>query len=382
MRLGRALAELMPDEPEVHGLLAMMLLHDARRAGALPRRRPRPARRPGPLAVGRRADRRRAGARSTAPWRCAAAAPYVVQAAIASLHADEPRDLAPDRRPLRRAGPPHRLAGRRAEPGRRGRRGRRPAGGARHHRRARPRATTTTCTRPGASCCAGWAAPTEAARRLPRCAGAGRTTTPSGACSSAGWRSSAPRACYAFTALAPRRQRAAARLPARLHRHVADVGAGAAGARAPARRARPDAARPRGRAGARRASSAARSSPTRSSARWTRRASRPRTSSATRWAASSRCSSPRAGARGRSWRSRRPAAGPRATTRARSCSPLQAAMHEQAKAAAPHAERDRRVGRRAGAARRSSSRRTSSTSRPSCSPTRCSASRAARAPSR
>src|SRR5215204_1146269 len=32
IRLGRALAELMPDEPEVHGLLAMMLLLDARRA--------------------------------------------------------------------------------------------------------------------------------------------------------------------------------------------------------------------------------------------------------------------------------------------------------------------------------------------------------------
>jgi RNA polymerase sigma-70 factor, ECF subfamily len=32
LRLGQALAELMPDEPEVHGLLAMMLLHDARRA--------------------------------------------------------------------------------------------------------------------------------------------------------------------------------------------------------------------------------------------------------------------------------------------------------------------------------------------------------------
>src|SRR5207237_9060644 len=29
--LGRALAELMPDEPEVHGLLGMMLLLDARR---------------------------------------------------------------------------------------------------------------------------------------------------------------------------------------------------------------------------------------------------------------------------------------------------------------------------------------------------------------
>jgi RNA polymerase sigma-70 factor, ECF subfamily len=29
--LGRALAELLPEQPEVHGLLAMMLLHDARR---------------------------------------------------------------------------------------------------------------------------------------------------------------------------------------------------------------------------------------------------------------------------------------------------------------------------------------------------------------
>jgi RNA polymerase sigma-70 factor (ECF subfamily) len=32
LRLGGALAELMPDEPEVHGLLAMMALHDARLA--------------------------------------------------------------------------------------------------------------------------------------------------------------------------------------------------------------------------------------------------------------------------------------------------------------------------------------------------------------
>ena len=31
IRLGRALAELMPDEPEAHALLALMLLHDARR---------------------------------------------------------------------------------------------------------------------------------------------------------------------------------------------------------------------------------------------------------------------------------------------------------------------------------------------------------------
>ena len=31
IRLGRALAELMPDEPEAHGLLALMMLNDARR---------------------------------------------------------------------------------------------------------------------------------------------------------------------------------------------------------------------------------------------------------------------------------------------------------------------------------------------------------------
>jgi RNA polymerase sigma-70 factor (ECF subfamily) len=32
IRLGQVLAELMPDEPETHGLVALMLLHDARRA--------------------------------------------------------------------------------------------------------------------------------------------------------------------------------------------------------------------------------------------------------------------------------------------------------------------------------------------------------------
>src|SRR3712207_8948096 len=35
IRLGRALAELMPDEPEVRGLLALMLLNDARRDARL-----------------------------------------------------------------------------------------------------------------------------------------------------------------------------------------------------------------------------------------------------------------------------------------------------------------------------------------------------------
>jgi RNA polymerase sigma-70 factor (ECF subfamily) len=37
IRLGRLLAELMPDEPEVEGLLALMLLHDARRAARIDR---------------------------------------------------------------------------------------------------------------------------------------------------------------------------------------------------------------------------------------------------------------------------------------------------------------------------------------------------------
>jgi len=36
IRLGRALADLLPDEPEVHGLLAVMLFHDSRRASTAP----------------------------------------------------------------------------------------------------------------------------------------------------------------------------------------------------------------------------------------------------------------------------------------------------------------------------------------------------------
>jgi RNA polymerase sigma-70 factor, ECF subfamily len=91
IRLGRALAELMPDEPEVQGLLALMLLHDARRAARL---------RDGELVLLEDQDR--------AAWDVAqielgratleralalqGRGPYVVQAAIASLHADEPRD--------------------------------------------------------------------------------------------------------------------------------------------------------------------------------------------------------------------------------------------------------------------------------------------------
>jgi RNA polymerase sigma-70 factor, ECF subfamily len=93
IRLGHALAELMPDEPEVHGLLAMMLLHDARRAARF---------RAGELVLLEDQDRSRWDATQIAAGRATldralalrGQGPYVVQAAIAALHADEPRDWA------------------------------------------------------------------------------------------------------------------------------------------------------------------------------------------------------------------------------------------------------------------------------------------------
>jgi RNA polymerase sigma-70 factor, ECF subfamily len=92
LRLGRALAELMPDEPEVHGLLAMMLLHDARRAArfrdgelVLLADQDRSLWDTAQIAAGRKVLDRAFALRGRGP--------YVVQAAIASLHLDEPRDL-------------------------------------------------------------------------------------------------------------------------------------------------------------------------------------------------------------------------------------------------------------------------------------------------
>ena len=89
--LGRALAELMPDEPEVHGLLALMLLHDARREARF---------RDGDLVLLADQDRSFWDTAQIARGRAVldgalalhGRGPYVVQAAIASLHADEPRD--------------------------------------------------------------------------------------------------------------------------------------------------------------------------------------------------------------------------------------------------------------------------------------------------
>src|SRR4051812_6986958 len=91
LHLGRALAELMPDEPEVHGLLALMRLHDARRAARF---------RDGELVLLADQDRSGWDAAQVAAGRAVldraialhGRGPYVVQAAIASLHAEEPRD--------------------------------------------------------------------------------------------------------------------------------------------------------------------------------------------------------------------------------------------------------------------------------------------------
>jgi RNA polymerase sigma-70 factor, ECF subfamily len=91
IRLGRPLAELMPDEPEVQGLLALMLINDARRdarfgddAVILLRDQDRSLWSVDEIAEGRAAlDRALAlGGRGR----------YVLEAAIAALHVDEPQD--------------------------------------------------------------------------------------------------------------------------------------------------------------------------------------------------------------------------------------------------------------------------------------------------
>jgi RNA polymerase sigma-70 factor (ECF subfamily) len=91
IRLGRALAELMPNEPEVHGLMAMMLLHDSRRAARW---------RDGDLVLLGDQDRSLWDMQKITEGRAFleralalhGRGPYVVQAAIASLHADDPTD--------------------------------------------------------------------------------------------------------------------------------------------------------------------------------------------------------------------------------------------------------------------------------------------------
>jgi RNA polymerase sigma-70 factor, ECF subfamily len=93
IRLGRALAELMPDEPEAHALLAMMLLHDSRRNARFDA---------GELVLLADQDRSLwdrdliAGGKASLDRALAlrGRGPYVVQAAIAALHADDEPDWA------------------------------------------------------------------------------------------------------------------------------------------------------------------------------------------------------------------------------------------------------------------------------------------------
>jgi RNA polymerase sigma-70 factor (ECF subfamily) len=91
LRLGRALVELMPDEPEAHGLLALMLVNDARRDarfadGAVVPLRDQDRSRwdRGQIDLGR-AELDRAIA-------LGGRGPYVLQAALAALHSDEQQD--------------------------------------------------------------------------------------------------------------------------------------------------------------------------------------------------------------------------------------------------------------------------------------------------
>jgi RNA polymerase sigma-70 factor, ECF subfamily len=94
LRLGEALVELMPDEPEVHGLHALMLLDDARRDArfegdelVLLADQDRSRWDAAKIARGRRALDRAFALQGRGA--------YVVQAAIASLHMEEePRDWA------------------------------------------------------------------------------------------------------------------------------------------------------------------------------------------------------------------------------------------------------------------------------------------------
>ena len=91
IRLGRALAELLPDDSEVHGLLAMMLLHDSRRVARLHN---------GELVLLGDQDRSRWNAEQIADGRAeldralalGGRGPHVLQAAIASLHSEAPCD--------------------------------------------------------------------------------------------------------------------------------------------------------------------------------------------------------------------------------------------------------------------------------------------------
>jgi RNA polymerase sigma-70 factor (ECF subfamily) len=91
IRLGRALAELMPDEAEVHGLIALMLLNDARREARFAE---------GSVVLLRDQDRslwdreqiEQGRAELDRAMALGGRGPYVLQAALASLHVEDDPD--------------------------------------------------------------------------------------------------------------------------------------------------------------------------------------------------------------------------------------------------------------------------------------------------
>ena len=147
IRLGRLLATLMPDDAETAGLLALMLLHDSRRAartdadGAVRLARPtRTARAGTPRRIeeGTRALDRALRLRRPGP--------YQLQAAIAALHATAPTADDTDWPQIAalygRLSCAHALAGRPGQPrgrGRHGRTARAPASASSTRCRATPR---------------------------------------------------------------------------------------------------------------------------------------------------------------------------------------------------------------------------------------------------
>ena len=138
IRLGRVLAALMPDEPEVHGLLALMQIQHARREArfsgdelVLLEDQDRSLWDAEKIAAGRTALERALALRGRGP--------YVLQAAIASLQSRGADRLERGRRAVRPARADHALASGRAEPRGRSRPGRGNRAGARDRRRPRPR---------------------------------------------------------------------------------------------------------------------------------------------------------------------------------------------------------------------------------------------------
>jgi RNA polymerase sigma-70 factor, ECF subfamily len=137
IRLGRVLAALMPDEPEAHGLLALMMIHHARRRARFSGE---------DLVLLEDQDRSlwdmdqiTAGAGGARPRDSAGRARRLRPPGRDRLAADRRADrLAAGRRAVPAPGRTHRLPGRRAQPRRGGRPGRRSRRGAARRRRPRP----------------------------------------------------------------------------------------------------------------------------------------------------------------------------------------------------------------------------------------------------